>query len=226
MGRCGRNCSCKNTDVSRRDVLKAGVGTAGLLAVGSKMLAAEGDIPEQGHVPPPKEWWDRLTKAGLTISYSGEHLQRLIFPLGGIGTGTIWLHGSGRLVNWQIFNNIQKNSLVDDTFFAIRIERKGKPPVVRVLRQEAVGGVAGIKDIRFVGQYPVATMHFDDQELPAEVELEAFNPLIPLDEKRSGLPCAIFTVRAKNKSSEEIRVSIWPRRRTRWATRGWARPMG
>lgn len=207
MGDCGKDCACK-ANYSRRDLLKAGVGTAGLLAVSGKLTAAEGYIPPEARVPPPKEWWDQLTQSGPPITYTGENLKELIFPLGGIGTGSVWLSGSGRLVNWQIFNNIQKNSLVDDTFFLIRIEQEGKPPVVRVLQKDALGTVAGFGDIRFIGQYPVATMHFADPDLPADIELEAFNPLIPLDEKNSALPCAIFTVRAKNKTDARMRVSI------------------
>ncbi|GMV97223.1 MAG: hypothetical protein AMXMBFR83_15810 [Phycisphaerae bacterium] len=211
MGDCGSNCGCKGElpGVSRRDLLKSGVAAAGALAAGAGIsLGADGDIPPAAKVPAPKEWWDRLTQAGPAIAYSGENLKQIIFPLGGIGTGTLWLSGSGRLVNWQIFNNIQKNSLVDDTFFAVRIEREGQPPVIRALRSEAVGPFPGFPTVTFTGQYPIGVMRFSDPQIPAEVELEAFNPLVPLDEKSSGIPCAIFTVRVRNKTDALLRVSL------------------
>ncbi len=208
MSDCGPGCGCRG-DVSRRDFLKTSAGAAGLVAIGTRAgRAAPGDIPTAAKQPPPQAWFDQLTQAGETIVYQGDQLQRLIFPLGGIGTGTFWLHGSGRLVNWQIFNNIQKDSGVDDTFFAVRIEQEGHEPVVRVLQQDDVGPFPGIKEIRFVGQYPVATVTFDDPALPVELTLEAFNPMIPLNERDSGIPCAVFTVRAKNRSDTPVRVSL------------------
>lgn len=207
MSQCGRDCGCRSS-VSRRDVLKIGAGTAGLLALGTSAQAEPGRIPPQCKVPPGKEWFDQLLQPGKTISYTGKQLEKLIFPLGGIGTGTIWLHGSGRLVNWQIFNNIQKNSLVDDSFFAVRVQQEGKPAVVRVLRQEPLGPFQGIKDVQFVGRYPFGRVSFTDPELPVQIELEAFNPLIPLNEKDSAIPCAIFTLRAVNKSDKPVQVSF------------------
>jgi non-lysosomal glucosylceramidase len=35
-------------------------------------------------------------------SYTGEHLQRIALPLGGIGTGTVSLGGRGNLTDWEI----------------------------------------------------------------------------------------------------------------------------
>lgn len=207
MSQCGRDCECRS-GVSRREVLKIGVGTAGLLVAGKPANAEPGHIPPECRTPPGKEWFDQLLQAGKTITYTGKHLEKLIFPLGGIGTGTIWLHGSGRLVNWQIFNNIQKNSLVDDSFFAVRVQQEGRTAIVRVLQREPLGPVQGIRDITFTGQYPVAHLSFSDPGLPVEIELEAFNPLIPLNEKDSAIPCAIFTLRAINKTDKPIEVSL------------------
>ncbi|NLE59427.1 MAG: hypothetical protein GX616_13780 [Planctomycetes bacterium] len=207
MSEWGRDCQCRS-GVSRREALKIGAGTAGLLATGTRAQAEPGHIPPQCKVPPAKEWFDQLLRPGKPITYSGKQLEKLVFPIGGIGTGTIWLHGSGRLVNWQIFNNIQKDSLVDDTFFAVRAQEEGKPPVVRVLQQEPIGPFMGIRDVSFVGEYPFGRVSFTDPELPVQIELEAFNPLIPLNERDSAIPCAIFTLRATNKTDKPVQVSL------------------
>jgi uncharacterized protein (DUF608 family) len=211
MNGCGPNCDCKR-DVSRRDLLRAGASVAGLLS-GAGMstqvaTGAPGDIPPAARQRPPQAWFEALLQETEPIVYSGEQLKNLIFPLGGIGTGTVWLHGSGRLVNWQVFNNIQKDTQVDDTFLAVRIEQPGKPPIVRVLQQPPVGLFAGIQDLRFNGEYPVATLRFHDPEINGELELIAFNPLIPLDEKSSAMPCAFFTVRFTNRADQAVRVSV------------------
>jgi len=185
------------------------IGVSAVVFVGlAELRAAPGDIPPAARVPPPREWFDQLTRPGQPIVYTGKQLRHLTFPLGGIGTGTVWLHGSGRLVNWQIFNNIQRESQADDTFFAVRIQEEGRPPIVRVLQQSDVGPFRGIRDIHFRGEYPVATLTFHEPGLPVEIELEAFNPLIPHNEKDSGLPCAIFTLRAHNKTDRPVHVSL------------------
>jgi len=188
------------------------IGLATVMYVRPAALLAEkapkGFIPPAAKVPPAREWFDQLKKPGRPIVYKGDQLQNLTFPLGGIGTGSVWLHGSGRLVNWQIFNNIQRDSQVDDTFFAIRIQEEGKQPIIRVLQQEDIGPFRGIADIQFRGDYPIATLTFRDPDLPIDIELEAYNPLIPHNEKDSGIPCAIFTVRANNKTNKPVQVSF------------------
>ncbi len=211
MSECGPQCSCK-ANVTRRDLLKAGATAAGLVAgigLGGKAQAAEvGYIPPECRVPPGKEWFDQLGEPGAPIVYTGANLRNIIFPLGGIGTGSVWLSGSGRLVNWQIFNNIQKDALVDDTFFAVHAQAQGQAPVARVLQTQPVGPLKGIENISFCGQYPCALLKFKDENLPVDVELEAFNPLVPLDEKASGLPCAVFTMRVKNWTQSTVKVSL------------------
>ena len=47
-------------------------------------------------------------------------------------------------------------------------------------------------------------MRMTDPEIPLSVELEAFNPFIPLDEKNSGIPCAILTYTLKNNSKKSV----------------------
>lgn len=38
------------------------------------------------------------------MRYDKEHSKEIIFPLGGIGTGSIGLTAEGRLVDFEIFN--------------------------------------------------------------------------------------------------------------------------
>jgi non-lysosomal glucosylceramidase len=50
----------------------------------------------------------KIKRAVSSIDYprhfSGDHLSRIAFPLGGIGTGGMELGGRGDLRSWQIFN--------------------------------------------------------------------------------------------------------------------------
>ena len=57
----------------------------------------------------------------------------LTFPLGGIGTGTVSLGARGELRDWEIFNSPAKGNHLPNSFFAIRAQAPGQPPVLRML---------------------------------------------------------------------------------------------
>ncbi len=209
MRQCGRDCACH--DISRRGFLQIGAGAvaaAGLAARSELAVAAPGDFPPSCQTPPPKAWFDSLFERGEPPAYSGDAIRNVAFPLGGIGTGTVWLHGTGRLTAWQIFNNINRSSQVDDSFFAVRVEEEGGPPIVRVLQMAPISPFPSIAATRFVGQYPFAFVEFEDPDLPVRIRLEAFNPLVPLNDADSGIPCAIFRVTAANPTGKPVRVSV------------------
>ncbi|MBN2490860.1 MAG: hypothetical protein JXQ29_08430, partial [Planctomycetes bacterium] len=136
-----------------------------------------------------------------TRVYRGEHLDAVAMPIGGIGTGSVWLAGDGRLGVWQIFNNNDERPLAD-TFLAVRIG--GERPTVRVLQRGAGWGMPGFADVACVGEYPLLRIRYADAELPIAVELEGLNPLIPTSTKDSALPCAIFRLTARNRSDRAV----------------------
>ena len=68
------------------------------------------------------------------MRYTKENLNELIFPLGGIGTGSIGLAGNGALVDWEIFNRPNKGSIHPYTGFAVRAEYPNGRSVTRFLQ--------------------------------------------------------------------------------------------
>src|SRR5262249_20089149 len=60
----------------------------------------------------------------------------------------------------------------------------------------------------FQGQYPFARIAFADKHLPLDVELEAFNPMAPLDAELSGLPVAIFVWKLHNPGSVPVDATL------------------
>ncbi len=158
-------------------------------------------------------------------TYSGERLREVALPLGGIGTGTVSLGGRGNLQDWEIFNRPAKGKDLPYTFFAIWAQPEGGPDggaVARVLERQllppyafgsgippsAVGGLPRLKEARFTGAYPFARIAFLDPHLPLRVELQAFNPMAPLDADLSGLPVAIFTWRLRNPGARPVRATV------------------
>ena len=166
------------------------------------------------------------------MRYEGDKLREIIFPLGGIGTGSIGLAGNGRLVDWEIFNRPAKGSDNGYTHFAVRAERSDGIETrvlngdhTKDLMGQYLGGVyyggygygpgtttmAGFRHFSrcaFEASFPTAKVLLSDPDSPLEVTLEAFNPMIPNDSKDSSIPGAFFEITVKNGSAEESRVSV------------------
>jgi uncharacterized protein (DUF608 family) len=197
---CGRKtCS---PGVTRRDFLRTlGAGALGASVAGASVLAAAEPLG------PPR--LGRLRRFPLTPPrvYSGEHLSAVAMPIGGIGTGSIWLDGEGKLGVWQVCNNLSETR-IPDSFFAVRAQADGGVPVTRVLQTSAERGFAPLASLSYEGGYPIARLSFDDPELPVGVQLAALNPLIPTDTASSALPCAIFRLTARNAGRTAVSVSL------------------
>jgi uncharacterized protein (DUF608 family) len=153
--------------------------------------------------------------------FEGNALSEIAFPLGGIGTGTISLGGRGNLRDWEIFNRPGKGKDLPYTFFSIWFREEGSKPVSKVLESRIpppyrgsygipwsyVPGLPRLAKTRFRGEYPFAWIYFEDS-IPLEISLEAFNPLIPLNVKDSGLPVAIFKWRVRNTSKRRVDLTL------------------
>ena len=58
--------------------------------------------------------------------YKNEHLKEIVFPIGGIGSGSIGLRGNGQLIDWEIFNRPAKGTLNFHSHMAIKLTFKDK----------------------------------------------------------------------------------------------------
>ncbi len=163
--------------------------------------------------------------------YKGEKLKEISFPLGGIGSGSIGLGGDGRLIDWEIFNKPSKGSRNGTSFIAIKAIKNGKVYarvlngdmqkefIGRYLDKEFLGygygpetysmsGFPHFSDLTFKGEFPIAELEFSDEKFPAKVNLFAFNPFIPLDDKNSSIPGGFFDILVENREDEEIEYQV------------------
>lgn len=146
----------------------------------------------------------------------------LAFPLGGIGTGNVSLGARGDLRDWEIFNRPAKGHSLPNSFFAIRTQVGDHPPVTRVLEgpiqpphdlshgyhPATSAGLPRMSGATFYGEYPLARIDFESANLPVDIQLEAYTPLIPLNPEDSGLPCAILTYTITNTISEPVKITL------------------
>lgn len=162
------------------------------------------------------------------FTYKGPNLRQISFPLGGMGTGCIGLAGDGRLIDWEIFNRPNKNSLNGFSHFAVRAESKGDVIDARILHgdlhppytgtgatqfgfgpaRELMAGIPHFRETVFTGEYPFATVSFKERGFPGHIKLTAFNPFIPLNDRDSGIPAAFFEFELSNTTGKTIDYTI------------------
>ena len=158
----------------------------------------------------------------ILTHYDQEHLARIAMPLGGIGTGTISLGGRGDLRDFEIYSHPDKGFTPPYGFFTLWAKPEGGEPVVRclegVIEPWLYEGVSGcpipnhglprFRQCTYAAAYPLAQVSLSDPEMPLDVRLEAFNPLIPAEADASGIPAVVLRYVLKNKTSRPVTASV------------------
>lgn len=158
--------------------------------------------------------------------YDQDHISKVRMPIGGIGTGTVSLSGRGSLVDWEIMNRPGKGfSTVtpgnDAPFFAIYINdgenkfTKGlMGPLLDYEYEHMEGrsvdhhGIPRFEKATFDAAYPFGVVHLTDSKLPVDVNIKAFNPMVPGDADASGIPIAVLRYQVVNNTDKPLTVSV------------------
>lgn len=159
--------------------------------------------------------------------YQKDQLKQIVFPLGGIGAGSIGLAGNGKLVDCEIFNRPNRESVFKYSCFSVKAEDEAGVVDWRVLNgdnnrdfagtlyqdygrgvPDPMSGMQHFEDVTFRGAFPFAELEFADRRFPGAVTLEAYNPFIPSNSEDSSLPGAFFAVRVRNDSGRRLNYSV------------------
>jgi uncharacterized protein (DUF608 family) len=164
--------------------------------------------------------------------YTGARRRYVSFPLGGIGSGSISLTGSGRLIDWSIRNRPDIHQFNGYSHFAIKAEQGGKLLDARVLNgpyegtptgspstrkfdgfgfganRDSMTGVPHFDDVTFIGRFPVAELEFHSAGFPGNVRMAAFSPFIPHNDRDSSMPAALFTFAIENDTDAPIDYTV------------------
>jgi non-lysosomal glucosylceramidase len=165
--------------------------------------------------------------------YAGEDARNVVFPLGGIGAGSIGIGADGRLRDWEIYNRPSKGSVNGFSHFAVRAERDGVVLDTRVLhgpfqgsltgdylgkqfnsfgfgvRREHMAGFPSFESCALSGPYPVATLDFVDKRFPGTVKLNTFSPYLPMESRFSSMPVAMFEFSLTNTTDKAIDYTLF-----------------
>ena len=208
--------------VDRRDFVKTfGLGLGGLTALGGPP-AAEAEAAQRAAAD--RLLLDDTTWPSLRV-FDQAHLDRVALPIGGIGTGTVSLGGRGDLRDWEIMNRPAKgfiprlgNAESVGPFLALFAQEEGQAAVCRLLEgpspvpqyEGSHGAVTPnehmprFRTCRFAAAYPFGRVQLADPAVPLDVELRAFNPLVPPDADASGIPIAVFTITLTNRRAHPV----------------------
>ena len=172
---------------------------------------------------------NELLQPGQQRTFSGDRATQVAMPIGGLGAGCICINGVGGLQDFSIRTYPQTTALPagftsnsPEAAFAI-LHIKGAAPVTKLvegpfppfkifdqglqgqgLRRSGSEGFPRFEKCNFRGEFPFAEIRFADQAVPLDVSLIAWNPFIPLDDKNSGIPCAILEYTLHNTSSKPV----------------------
>jgi uncharacterized protein (DUF608 family) len=157
---------------------------------------------------------EKQEKRKYNALYTGENLNKIAFPIGGIGAGMFCLEGTGAISHLSVRHNPEM--FFEPAMFAA-ISIKGMPNGAKVLeknvpdwkkfgqRDAGLGGTAGatwglprFAEAEFLARFPFAEILLKDKTLPVEVRINGWSPFIPSDEDNSSLPVGGLEYHVKN----------------------------
>lgn len=189
-------------------------------------------IPVDKQLPAP--WLASLTERGApTVLRGWNELRYVGMPVGGLGCGTVYLGGDGRLWCWDVFHqrhegvvpNVLTGGALTDPFGGVVRERDGAN-FVRPSEQQSpwnvdlgfslqIGDAAprpldhtGFRDVEFEWRYPIGLVRYADPAVPLRVELEAYTPFVPLDADRSSFPATVLRWRLVATGDAPVRAAV------------------
>jgi uncharacterized protein (DUF608 family) len=151
--------------------------------------------------------------------YQGPYLNRVAFPIGGIGAGMFCLEGTGAISHVSLRGTLQFFN-EPCTFAALCV--KGRTNVARVLEGPVPGwkifGVTGtgngasglsyglprFNEASFLARFPFGSVTLKDPQIPLDVTLTGWSPFIPGDADNSSLPAGGLEYSFRNPTASTI----------------------
>ncbi len=135
-------------------------------------------------------------------------------PLGGVGAGSFMINQAGTFGPWNFGDDHNaEQRILSQAAFHIRISGKDTPTTLRTLATDSsYGSLPSAWSGLQVGQgaydalYPFGWMTYKD--LPANVSLRFWSPIVARDDYWSSLPVAYFDMRLANPTSHTQKISV------------------
>lgn len=140
------------------------------------------------------------------IKYSSENSNNVSIPLGGIGTGCVYLNSDGSVSNFKIMNyspDILEKLQVN---FSISAENSSNKVTFNLvnLSSSSENEINSFSDCDFYTSFPFGEICFENNSFPGKINFTAFNPLIPLNNIDSTIPAAFLEYEIINNTCETV----------------------
>jgi uncharacterized protein (DUF608 family) len=162
--------------------------------------------------------------------YTGDQLDHVAFPVGGLGAGMFCVEGTGALSQFSVQNRPDVWNQAT-AFAAVSIRRENGANIARVLEgpvpawkpfivwdrhwhssgmggRNIAYGLPRFDAATFTARFPFAEIALHDEAVPLTCSLRAWSPFIPGNADDSGLPLGELEYRFKNPTSQSI-DAVW-----------------
>jgi uncharacterized protein (DUF608 family) len=151
--------------------------------------------------------------------YTGKNLDRIAFPVGGIGAGMFCIEGTGSISHMSVRN---RPDVFNEPCMFGAISVKGLKNGTKVLEGQvpdwkkfgqpnSANGSAGadygfprFQNTKFTARFPFAKIELQDDDIPLEIQITGWSPFIPTDADNSSLPVGAAEYSFRNTGSSMI----------------------
>jgi len=194
----GRRSFIKNVGIGSISAAILPVGIASILPVDD----ANATNDQEDNQDKKKEASGK-NKRPYNTAYKGEYLNRVAFPIGGLGAGMFCMEGTGAISHMSVRN---KPEIFNEPGMFAAISVKGIKNGAKLLegpvpdwkkfgQRDAGNGLGGsttglphFRNASFNVKFPFAYLDISDADLPFKVQVTGWSPFIPTDDDNSSLP--------------------------------------
>ncbi len=204
----------------RRAFLKnIGAGSAAALLPAAGILASQKNNKTAVEETINQTQADQKSGHQYNGPYSGEYLNRIAFPIGGMGAGMFCMEGAGSISHVSVRN---RPEIFNEPGMFAAISVKGIKNGAKLLEgpvpawkkfglREAGNGLGGattglphFHQAYFNTRFPFGYLNISDPDLPLRVQVTGWSPFIPTDDDNSSLPVGAMEYQFVNTGSTTI----------------------
>ncbi|MGV8092588.1 MAG: GH116 family glycosyl hydrolase [Mangrovibacterium sp.] len=205
---------------TRREFLKNSAAAGAFMAVPFAATATTAIDPGEKLSSDLRTEKDRLQgRRSFNGVYSGKYLNRVAFPVGGMGAGMFCLEGTGAISHMSVRH---KPEIFNEPNMFAAISVKGIEKGAKVIEgsvpewkkfgrpgsgtghQGANYGLPRFEKAEFTARFPFGIIDLRDDDLPVDVRITGWSPFIPTDADISCLPVGAIEYTFKNKGNKSV----------------------
>ena len=182
----------------------------------TQLNTGEPGVAEKSAEKAPAE---KTGRRPYNIPYTGEYLNRLAFPIGGLGAGMFCLEGTGAISHLSVRN---RPDIYNEPALFAALSINGRENGAKLLegpvpnwkyfgprgtgngQAGATYGLPRFAQASFTAAFPFATIDLHDPDLPIQATINGWSPFIPTDQDNSSLPVGALEYSFTNKGATAI----------------------